>query len=94
VQVDIDLVDDEEAQCDALQRIAIGEIRPQDQSDQPQDHSPNDTTLSAQGLDQHNREDEDEHHDQDQEENNEQDGDEDDGDKGEAPPHPRVHHNV
>jgi hypothetical protein len=32
--------------------------------------------------------------DQVQEENNDQGGDEDDGDKGEAPPHPRVCHNV
>jgi hypothetical protein len=35
VQVDHDLVDDEEAPCDALQRMAIGDIRPQDPSDQP-----------------------------------------------------------
>jgi hypothetical protein len=32
--------------------------------------------------------------DQDQEESNDQGRDEDDGDKGEAPPHPRVCHNV
>jgi hypothetical protein len=29
-QVDLDLVDDEEAPCDALQRMAIGDVRPQD----------------------------------------------------------------
>jgi hypothetical protein len=29
-QVDLDLVDDEEALCDALQRMAIGDVRPQD----------------------------------------------------------------
>jgi hypothetical protein len=27
-QVDLDLVDDEEAPCDALQRMAIGDVRP------------------------------------------------------------------
>jgi hypothetical protein len=29
-QVDFDLVDDEEAPCDALRRMVIGDIRPQD----------------------------------------------------------------
>jgi hypothetical protein len=46
-QVDLDLVDDEEALCDALQRMAIADARPQDPSDQPQGHSPNDITPSA-----------------------------------------------
>jgi hypothetical protein len=93
-QVDLDLVDDEEAPCDTLQRMAIGnEEAPHDPNDQLQEPSPNDTTPSAQGLDQDNHE-QDEHHDQVQEERNDQRGDEDDGDKGEAPPHPRVHHNV
>jgi hypothetical protein len=27
-QVDLDLVDDEDAPCDALQRMAIGDVRP------------------------------------------------------------------
>jgi hypothetical protein len=31
-QVDLDLVDDEEAPCDALQRITICNVRPQDPS--------------------------------------------------------------
>jgi hypothetical protein len=34
-QVNLDLVDDEEAPCDALQRITIGDVRSQDPSDQP-----------------------------------------------------------
>jgi hypothetical protein len=63
-QVYLDLVDDEEAPYDALQRIAIGDIRPQDPSDQPQGQSPNDTTPPAQGLDEDKHEEEDEHHDQ------------------------------
>jgi hypothetical protein len=57
--VDLDLVDDEEAPCDALQRMAIGDIRPQDPSDQPQGKSPNDTTPPEQGLDQEKHEKED-----------------------------------
>jgi hypothetical protein len=32
-QVDLDLVDDEEAPCDTLQRMTIADIRPQDPSD-------------------------------------------------------------
>jgi hypothetical protein len=46
-QVDLDLVDDEEASCDALQRMAIGDIRPQDPSNQHQETFPNDTTPPA-----------------------------------------------
>jgi hypothetical protein len=43
-QVDLDLVDDEKASCDALQRMMIDDVRPQDPRNQPQDTSPNDTT--------------------------------------------------
>jgi hypothetical protein len=50
-QVDLDLVDNEEAPCDALQRMTIGDVMPQDPSNQPQETSPNDTTPLAQGLD-------------------------------------------
>jgi hypothetical protein len=93
-QVDLDFVDDEEAPCDALQRMAIGDVRLQDPSNQPQETSPNDTSPPTQGLDQDNHEEDDEPNDQDQEECNDQEGDEDDGDKAEAPPHPRVCHNI
>jgi hypothetical protein len=48
----------------------IGDIRPQNKSDQPQVQSPNDTSQAEQGLDQHKNEDGDEHHDQVQERNN------------------------
>jgi hypothetical protein len=92
-QVDLDLVDDEEAPYDALQRMTIGDVRSQDPSNQPQEISPNDTTPPVQGLDQNEHEDKDEHQDQVQEKINDQGGDEDDGNKGEGPPHPRVHHN-
>jgi hypothetical protein len=93
-QVDLDLVDDEEAPYDALQRMAIGDVRPQDPCNQPQEISPNDTIPSTEGLDQENYEEDVEPNDQGQEESNDQGGDEDDGDKREAPPHPRVHQNV
>jgi hypothetical protein len=62
-QVDLDLVDDEEAPCYALQKMAIGDVRPQDPNDQPQEPTPNDTTPPAQGLDQNEHEDKDEHQD-------------------------------
>jgi hypothetical protein len=93
-QVDLDLVDDEKASCDALQRMTIGDIRPQDPNNQPQKTSPNDTTSSAQVLDQDNHEEDVEPNDQGQKESNDQGGDEDDGDKEEASPHPRVCQNV
>jgi hypothetical protein len=33
-QVDLDLVDDDEVLCDALQRMVIDDVRPQDPNDQ------------------------------------------------------------
>jgi hypothetical protein len=59
----MNFVDAEESPCDALERMAIGDVRPQDPRDQPQGHSPNDTTPPAQELDQDKHEEEDEHHD-------------------------------
>jgi hypothetical protein len=53
-QVDLDLVDDEEAPCDALQRMSIGDVRPQDPTDQPQEPTPNDSAPATQGLDKDN----------------------------------------
>jgi hypothetical protein len=58
--------------------MAIGDVRPQDPNDQPQEPSPYDTTRPAQGLDQDNHEEDNEPKDQDQEESNDQGGDEDD----------------
>jgi hypothetical protein len=69
-QVDLDLVDDEKAPCDALQRMVISDVRSHDLNDQPQQPSPNDTTPPAQELDQNGHERKDEHHDQVQEESN------------------------
>jgi hypothetical protein len=93
-QVDLNLVDDEEAPCDALQRMMIDDVRPQDSSNQPQKTFPNDTTPPAQGLNQDNHKEDVEPNDQGQEESNDQGGDEHDGDKGEAPPHPRACQNI
>jgi hypothetical protein len=74
--------------------MSIGDVRPQDSSNQPQETTPNDTTPPAQGLDQDNHEGDVEPNDQGQEESNDQGGDEDNGDKGETPPHLRVRQNV
>jgi hypothetical protein len=93
-QVNLDLVDDKEAICNALQRMTIGEVRPQDPSNQAQEINPNDTTPSTQRLDQNEHKDKDEHQNQVQEESNDQGEDVDDRDKGEGPPYPRVCHNI
>jgi hypothetical protein len=45
-QYDLDIIDDKEAPCDALQRMTIGEVRHQDSSEQ-QVVAPNDTTPLA-----------------------------------------------
>jgi hypothetical protein len=93
-QVDLNLVDDKEAPCYDLQRMMIGDVRPHDPSNQPQETSPNDTTPPTQGLDQDNHKEDVEPNDKGQEESNDQGEDEDDVDKGEAPPHLRVRQNV
>jgi uncharacterized membrane protein len=43
-QVNLDLVDDEKTPYDALQRMAMDDVMPQDPSNQAQETSPNDTT--------------------------------------------------
>jgi hypothetical protein len=45
--IDLDLVDDDEASYDALQRMTIGDVKPQDLSKQLQGHAPSDTTPPA-----------------------------------------------
>jgi hypothetical protein len=47
-QCDFDVVDDEEAPCDALQKMAIGDIRSQDPSEYQASQTPNDTTPPTQ----------------------------------------------
>jgi hypothetical protein len=66
----------------------------QDPSNQPHKTSPNNTTPTAQGIDQDNHEDYVEPNVQGQEESNDQGGDEDVGDKEEAPPHPTLYQNI
>jgi hypothetical protein len=61
--------------------MSIGDVRPQDPSNQSQETVPNDTILPAQDLDQDNHEKDVEPNDQGQEESNDQGGDKDDGDK-------------
>jgi hypothetical protein len=62
-QYDLNIVDDEEAPCEALQRMTIGDVRPQDSSE-PQ--APNDTTPPTQDDEQNQEDelDEDQAHDQ------------------------------
>jgi hypothetical protein len=43
-QVDLDLVDDEEAPCDDLQRMTIGDVSAEDPSEQHQGQYLSDTT--------------------------------------------------
>jgi hypothetical protein len=95
-QLDLYIVDDEEAPCDALQRMAIGDVRPQDSSEQQEGLSPNYNTPPTQESNQNEEMDQDEHNDQVQEESIDQGRDEDDGDKDGSnsrptPPHPGVH---
>jgi hypothetical protein len=80
-KVDLDLVDNEEAPYDALQRMSIDDVRTQDPNDQPQEQSPNDATTPEQDLDQDNHEEDDEPNNENQEESNDQGGDENNGDK-------------
>jgi hypothetical protein len=92
-QYDLDVVDDG-APCEALQRMMIGEVRPQDPIETP---SPNDTTPPTQDheQDQEDEQLEDEAHDQG--ESIDQEKDEDDGDHEESrtrPPHLRVHQTI
>jgi hypothetical protein len=85
-QYDLDVVDNEEAPCDALQRMIIGDVRPDDTNEPQTSQAPNDTTPPIQDHDQdHEDEHEDEQEepldkdqDHDQDESNDQGGDEDD----------------
>jgi hypothetical protein len=93
-QYDLDIVDDEEPSCEALQRMAIGDVRPQDSSE-PQ--PPNDTTPPTQDDEQNQEVELDEDQAHDQEESIDQGADEDDGDHQGSrtkPPHRRVHQTI
>jgi hypothetical protein len=66
---DLDVVDDEEDPCDTLQRMAIGDVRPQDPSEHQASHPPppNDTTLPTKD---HEQDKEDEYDDEQEEAQN------------------------
>jgi hypothetical protein len=56
-QYDLDVVDDEEAPCEALQRMAIGDVRPQDPSEP---NTLNGTTPTTQDHEQDQEDEQDE----------------------------------
>jgi hypothetical protein len=60
-QYDLDVIDDEEATYDALQRMAIGDVRPHDPNEPQASQAPNNTTPSTQD---HDQDQEDEHEDE------------------------------
>ena len=96
-QFDLDIVDDEEAPCDALRKMAIGEVRPRDPNEVQDLPSSNEAAPPTQENDQDQEDDEDQDDDQDQNDGNDQGGDEDDEDGDDPrprPPHPRVHQSV
>jgi hypothetical protein len=83
-QYDLNVVDDEEAPCDALQGMAIGEVRSQDPSEHQASQASNDTTPPTQDHEQDQNDEQEEPQDEDQVHDQEeiinQWGDEDDGD--------------
>jgi hypothetical protein len=103
-QYDLDVVDDE-APCDALQRMTIRDVMPQDPSEHQTSQATNDTTPPTQDLEQDQ---EDEHEDEkeepqdegqvhNQEESIDQEENEDDGDHERSRtrlPHPRVRQTI
>jgi hypothetical protein len=96
-QYDLDVVYDDEAHCEALQRMAIGGVRPQDPSDPQANITPNDTTPPTQSHEQNQEDEQDKDEPHDQEESIDQGGDEDDGDNQGSrtkAPHPRVHQTI
>jgi hypothetical protein len=97
-QYDLNNVDDEEAHCDALRTMAIGDVRPQVNEDQP---SSNEVAPPAQANDQDQEVEQNKDDDQDQGMGNaqggvEQDENEDDQEESRSspPPHPRVRQTV
>jgi hypothetical protein len=93
-QYDLDVVDDEEISCEALQKMATGDVRPQDPSEP---NTSNDATPPTQDHEQDQEDEQNEDQAHDNEESIEQAGDDDDGDHQGSrtkPPHPRVHHTV
>jgi hypothetical protein len=102
-QVDLDVLDDEEAPCVALRNMSIGDVCPKESEEptqaQDQPSSSNQASPPTQDEDQtQDNEDEDQEDELPQEEDNDQGGDDNDQDKeddqevqGQRLPHPRVH---
>jgi hypothetical protein len=98
-QYDVDDVDDEEAPCDALRNMAIGDVRPQEANE---DQSSSNEAAPPTKVDDQNQESkQDEDDDQDHNMRNDQEGVEQDEDKDDqhksrsSPlPHPRVRQSV
>jgi hypothetical protein len=93
-QYDLDVVNDEETLCEALQMMSIGDVWPQDPSE-PQ--APNDTTPPTQDHEQDQEDEQDKGQAHNQEESIDQWGDENDGNHQGSrtkPPHPRVHQTI
>jgi hypothetical protein len=98
-QYDLDDVDDEEAPCDALRNMAIGDVRPQETNEDQS--SSNEAAPPTKDDDQNQESEEDEDNDQDHDMGNDQGGVEQDEDKDDqnksriSPlPHPRVRQTV
>jgi hypothetical protein len=102
-QVDLDELDDEEAQCIALRNMSIGDVCLKESEEPIQAQDQPSSSMQASPLTQdedqaQDNEDEDHEDEPPQEEDNDQGGDEVDQDKedeqeiqGQRPPHPRVH---
>jgi hypothetical protein len=91
-QVDLDELDDEEAQCVALRNMSTGDVCPKESKEptQAQDQPSSSNQASPPTQDEEQAQD-----DEDQEEDNDQGGDEDKEDdqetQGQIPPYSRVH---
>jgi hypothetical protein len=102
-QVDLDELNDEEAPCVALRNMSIGDVCPKESEEpsqaQDQPSSSNQASPPTQDEDQAQDNEEDDQEDEpSQEESDDQGGDDHDKDKeddqeekGQRPPHPRVH---
>jgi hypothetical protein len=100
-QVDLDELDDEEAPCDALRNMSIGDVCPKESEEPPQaQDQPSSSTQGSQPTQDEDQAQDDEGQEDEphQEEDNDQGRDQVNKDKenkqeiqGPRPPHPRVH---
>jgi hypothetical protein len=101
-QVDLDELDDEEAPCDALRNMSIGDVCPKESEEPPQAQDQPSSSMQAspptQDEDQAQDDGNEDQEEQPQEEDNDQGGDDLDQykedeqeEQDQRPPHPRVH---